>query len=85
LELDWKGLLDAAGQLSVQKQYLAAAQARAKIANAQYSTGLIGFDDWATIEDRLVSIQKTYLNARAELMLSEAQWRQTKGEGMNHE
>lgn len=85
LEQKWKDLQDAVGQIRVQTMYFQAAQARAKIANAQYSSGLAGFDDWAIIEDRLVLAQKSYLNSQAELLLAEAQWIQTKGEGLEHE
>ncbi len=85
LEQKWKDLQDAVGQIRVQTMYFQAAQARAKIANAQYSSGLAGFDDWAIIEDRLVLAQKAYLNSQAELLLAEAQWIQTKGEGLEHE
>jgi len=85
LEQKWKNLQDAVGQIRVQRMYFQAAQARAKIANAQYSSGLAGFDDWAIIEDRLVLAQKSYLNSQAELLLAEAQWIQTKGEGLKHE
>ncbi len=85
LEQKWKNLQDAVGQIRVQRMYFQAAQARAKIANAQYSSGLAGFDDWAIIEDRLVLAQKSYLNSQAELLLAEAQWIQTKGEGLEHE
>ncbi|MCW8799239.1 MAG: TolC family protein, partial [Prosthecochloris sp.] len=48
-------------------------------ANAQYSNGLISFDDWVIIEDNLVSSKKSYLNAEAELLLAEAQWMKAKG------
>ncbi len=85
LEQKWTALQNAAGQIRVQQMYLQAAQARAKITNAQYSSGLVEFDDWAIIEDRLVTAQKSYLNSQAEQLLAEAQWIQTKGEGLEHE
>lgn len=85
LQNNWKNLLDAAAKVEVDKLYLQAAQARAKIVNAQYSSGLASFDDWAIIEDRLVNAQKSYLNAQTELLSAEAQWLQAKGKGLEDE
>jgi outer membrane protein TolC len=79
LEKTWKALEDAAGFVSVQKRFLEAAKERAKIAHAQYSTGLVAFDDWIIIEDNLVNAKKAYLDARADLLIAEANWSQAKG------
>ncbi len=85
LQQDWNSLQDSLGSYEVQGQYLQAALARGKIANAQYSSGLISFDDWSIIEDRLVSTQKSYLNSKAAMWSAEAAWLQTKGEGLPYE
>ncbi len=85
LQQDWNALQDALGIYEVQDKYLQAALARGKIANAQYSSGLISFDDWSIIEDRLVSTQKSYLNSKAAMWSAEAAWLQTKGEGLPYE
>jgi outer membrane protein TolC len=79
LEETWINLQDAIDSVSVQKKYLDAAQERAKIASAQYSTGLITFDDWIIIEDNLVNAQKDFLNTHVNLLLAEAEWIQAKG------
>jgi outer membrane protein TolC len=85
LERTWKSLQDAIDTVSVQKKYFEAAEERAKIANVQYSTGLISFDNWVIIEDNLVNARKSYLNARANVLLTEADWIQAKGETLDDE
>ena len=79
LEQAWKGFRDAAGNVEVQKQYLDAATERARIAEAQYSAGLVSFNDWTIIEDNLVTAKKSYLSARSTLLTTEAAWVQAKG------
>jgi outer membrane protein TolC len=79
LERSWKDLQDAVSSVSVQKKFLEAADERAKITRAQYSTGLATFNDWIIIEDNLVKAQKAYLNAQAEMLFAEAYWIQSIG------
>ncbi|NTV03004.1 MAG: TolC family protein [Chlorobiaceae bacterium] len=79
LEQAWKGFRDAAANVDVQKQYLDAASERARIAEAQYSAGLVSFNEWTIIEDNLVTAKKSYLAARSTLLTTEAAWVQAKG------
>jgi outer membrane protein TolC len=79
LEETWTDLQNSIDEISVQEKYLKAAEKRAKIANAQYSTGLISFDDWIIIEDDLASIKKSFLDSRANMLIAEANWIQAKG------
>ncbi|MBN2120199.1 MAG: TolC family protein [Candidatus Omnitrophica bacterium] len=79
LEEAWKELQDGLDTVSVQEKFLAAAQERAKIAQAQYSNGLISFDDWTIIEDDLVRVKKSFLNAQANALVAEANWIQARG------
>jgi len=79
LEDTWKSFEDSRDLVIVKQKFLEAAKERAKIANAQYSTGLISFDDWVIIEDNLVSAQKSFLDAEANLLIAEANWVQAKG------
>ena len=83
LEERWKNVRDAAENLKVQEKYLESANLRSTIANAQYSNGLISFDDWVIIEDNLVSSKKSHLNAQAQLFVARAEWTQAKGVGLN--
>ena len=79
LENAWKDLQDSITNVSVQKKFQDAAEERAKIAGAQYESGLISFDDWIIIENSLVSARKTHLRARADMLLAEANWIQAIG------
>ena len=85
LESSWKEFLDARGALSVKEKYLAAAQERATIASAQYTIGLIGFDNWTIIENNLVSAQKAHLLARQSLLFAEARWAYAEGRTLEHD
>ncbi len=80
LEESWASLIDAIENVEVQKRQLAANQERSNIAQAQYSTGFISFDNWIIIEDNLVNAKNTYLDAQANALLAEASWIQAKGE-----
>jgi outer membrane protein TolC len=84
LEETWKTFQDATDSVSVRKKFLEAAQERANIASAQYSTGLITFDDWIIIENNLVNAKKAYLDAQANLLVAEANWFQAKGGTLEH-
>ncbi len=79
LEQTWTQFQNAIDNISVQQKYLEANEERAKIANAQYSTGLISFDDWIIIEDNLVNSKKSYLDSQANMLIAEATWVQAKG------
>ncbi len=79
LERAWKDLQDTIDNVSVQYEFLIAAEERAKIGRAQYASGLINFDDWIILEDNLVLAQKSYLNAQADSLIAEANWIQAKG------
>ncbi len=82
LEESWKGFLDARQLVLVRKKFLDAAVERSTIANAQYSNGLLSFNEWIIIENNLVSAKKEYLNAGANLLIAEAQWIHAKGGGL---
>jgi outer membrane protein TolC len=83
LEESWKIFQDARQIVAVKKKFLDAAQERSTIANAQYSNGLVTFNDWVIIENNLVSAKKEFLNAGADLLIAEAQWIQAKGDGLD--
>ena len=79
----WTDFQDAVEQIAVQDKFLAAAQERAKIAESQYSIGLISFDNWIIIEDDLITTKKSYLNTQANALITEANWLQAKGETLD--
>ncbi len=84
LEQTWAGFQDTIDIVKVQKKFLTAAEERAKIAEGQYSLGLIQFDNWTIIEDSLVQAKKAFLNAEANALLAEASWIQAKGETLEY-
>ena len=79
LEETWKDLQDSIDYVFVKKKFLDAAKERANIASAQYQTGLIFFDDWIIIENNFASAEKSYLDARSDMLISEAYWIQAIG------
>jgi outer membrane protein TolC len=81
----WAELQDAVETVDVQRKALDAAAKRSEIAEAQYSTGFITFDNWTIIEDNLVTAKKSFLNAQANMLLAEASWIQAKGETLEYE
>ena len=85
LEKTWKDLKDAIANVSVKEKFMEAAKERAKIASAQYETGLASFNDWVIIEDNLVNARKAYLNAQKDMLVSEAYWIQAIGGTLAYE
>ncbi len=75
----WAHFQNAVDQVHVQSKFLESAQARSKIGEAQYSNGLISFNDWIIIEDALVRAEKNFIEARTQALLAEANWIQAKG------
>lgn len=80
----WVSLRDAVETVGVKRKNLEATLERSRIAEAQYSTGFITFDNWIIIENDLVQAKKDYLNAQANALLAEAQWIQAKGETLEY-
>ena len=85
LESSWAALLDATETVTVQEKLLLASNERSRISEAQYSIGLMTFDNWIIIEDNLVQAKKSFLDAQASALLAEAQWIQAKGETLEYE
>ncbi len=85
LEETWKELQDAVGKAEVQQKFLEATEERAKITQAQYSTGLISFDNWTIIEDDLVKTKKSFLDAQKDTLVAEANWIQAEGGILDYE
>jgi len=85
LEQTWALLKDALENVGVKQKFLVATEERSKIAQAQYSIGLMSYDNWTIIEDDLVSAKKNLLNAQAAALLAEANWILAKGETLEYE
>ena len=85
LEQKWINLKNAVDKINVQYKFLKAAGARSKISEAQYSIGMITFDNWIIIENNFVNLKKNYLEARIEAMIAMAEWLQAKGETLEYD
>lgn len=79
VKTSWYDFKDAYISLGVAQKYFEASRERAKIADAQYSTGLIDFNNWTIIQNSLVSSQKSIISAQTGLLTAEAAWIQAKG------
>jgi outer membrane protein TolC len=79
----WSALADTRDALTVAESFLVAAEERSKIADAQYASGLLTFDNWSIIEDNLVSAQKSLVAAKAAVLQAEANWVQACGGGLD--
>ena len=85
LQQKWINLQNAVDLAGVQKKFVAAAEERAKITEAQYSIGLITFDVWSIIEDAFAQNQKNYLDSRINALTAEVNWEQAKGTAVENE
>jgi len=81
----WVRFQDAIANAEVQRKFLESAVTRAMISEAQYSNGLISFDDWIIIEDTLVRAKKNSLEAQVNAFIAEADWVQAKGGTLDNE
>ncbi len=75
----YHSLLTAYDRVTVQEMYYEAGKERSRIGMAQYTTGLLNFDNWIIIEDDLVKSEKSLVQARADALLAEAEWFSVKG------
>ncbi|MBI3617885.1 MAG: TolC family protein [Candidatus Omnitrophica bacterium] len=84
LERTWAALRDTLETVDVRRKFLEASEERSRIAQAQYSTGFIAFDDWIIIENTLVEAKKSCLEGQAAALLAEAAWIHAKGETLEY-
>jgi len=81
----WNALQNSRDHVAVQLEFLGSSRERSRIARAEYSIGMINFNNWIIIEDALVRSLNAYLDARADLLIAEAEWMQAKGEIVRYE
>ncbi len=81
----WTELQNAVENVAVQKKVLDAAEIRARIATAEYSIGLLTYDNWIIIEDNLVSAKTNFVNTQLAALLAEANWVQAKGGTLDYD
>ena len=81
----WTQLQNTIDNVAVQRKVLEAAEERARIAEAEYSIGLLIYDNWIIIENNLVSAKKSFVNAELTALIAEASWIQAKGGTLDHD
>jgi outer membrane protein TolC len=81
----WTTLENAIENVDVTRIALEAAMEREKIAGAEYSLGLITYDNWIIIENNLVSAKKALISSQRDALLAEANWVQAKGGTLDHD
>jgi outer membrane protein TolC len=85
LRRKWTSLKNSIEAIQVQAEFMKAAEERSKIAGAQYSIGMLQFDNWIIIENDLVRVKKSYLDAVVEALTAEADWLQARGVTIENE
>lgn len=81
----WTQLQNTVDNVAVQYKVLTATEERARISEAEYSIGLLSYDNWIIIEDNLVSAKKNFVNAQNTAMIAEANWVQAKGGTLDYD
>ena len=81
----WTDFQNAVDRVSVGRAFIDASEERARIAQVEYSNGLITFDTWAVIEDDLERDRKNYLTWLANALVAQAYWVQAKGVTLEHD
>ena len=84
LEEAWATMQNAVDAVAVQQKMLAASEERSRIAESQYTSGFITYDNWAIIENNLVTAKRLFLDVKAVAMRAEAQWIKAKGETLEY-
>ena len=85
LESKWNDWRNSISQSAVRRKFVEAAEERSRIAESQYSIGLILFDNWIIIENDLAQAKKNYLDALAAELVAEAAWIQSQGESLSYD
>jgi len=79
LSAAWVPYADAVDAVSVKKKFLEAAQKRAEIIRAEYTSGLVNFTDFDTAEQENANAEKDYVESLADVFTQQANWEKTQG------
>ncbi|HOW58411.1 MAG TPA: TolC family protein [Candidatus Omnitrophota bacterium] len=75
----WVPYKDAIESVEVKKKFLDAAQKRAEIIRAEYTTGLVNFTDFDAAEQENANAEKEYVESLARVFTQKANWEKTQG------
>jgi len=81
----WTQLQNAVDMVEVQRKFVEASKERSRIAESEYSIGLLSFDNWTIIEDDYVSAKRSFLAAQTAALVAEASWVQAKGGTLDYD
>jgi outer membrane protein TolC len=81
----WTQLQNSVDMVEVQRKFVEATRERSRIAESEYSIGLLLFDNWIIIEDDYVKAKKAFLAAQTAALIAEASWVQAKGGTLDYD
>jgi outer membrane protein TolC len=70
----WTAFRDAWELVAVKRSFLAAARERSEIVRAQYTNGLVNFQDFDIAEQELADSEKSYVQSLSDVQAREADW-----------
>lgn len=76
----WVAFRDAWEFVSVRRAFLEAARTRSEIVRAQYTSGLVNFQDFDIAEQELADSERSYVQSLSDVLTREADWIQAKGD-----
>lgn len=79
LSAAWVPYKDAIESVVVKRKYLEAAQKRAEIIRAEYTTGLVNFTDFDAAEQENANAEKDYVESLANVFIQRAHWEKIQG------
>ncbi|WCL49013.1 TolC family protein [Leptospira sp. GIMC2001] len=82
LEQTFQNFITTSDNVAVLANFFEAAETRAKIARAQYSNGLLPFENWDIIESDLIQRQRSLLAGRRDAKIAEANWLRNSGQNL---
>jgi len=78
----WIELLNARDSYNAQLHFRTAAQTRSEIANLQYASGLLTYENWDLIENEVVNQERLVLSRQKALLIAIAAWHKAIGKDL---
>jgi outer membrane protein TolC len=75
----WVQYVDAVEAVEVSRKFLEASRKRSDIVRAEYTTGLVNFQDFDTSEQDLANSERAYVQSLGDVLVKEANWEFVKG------
>lgn len=82
LQRAWQNVKNTRELLVVNENFVKSATTRARIARAQYTNGLLLFENWDIIESDLINREKALLSVRRDAALAFAEWERLAGKSV---